>query len=149
MVIFSYLVYYTLNCASRLSCMLRRTCWNIFSKEAPNVSTIKQSFYCVISQRIKGEKVSLKREHGKHKNCSNFIIKRDYTDYSLTFSVTDGNEHPRLRRSLLQFYQMISCATNNNPLKYNFYGFYCGLGGTGTPVDGLDRQVTKQRCLLR
>ena len=53
-----------------------------------------------------------------------------------TFSVADDH---RFRRSLLQFYRMISCATNNDPLKYNFYGCYCGLGGTGTPVDALDR----------
>ncbi|KAL9984695.1 hypothetical protein ACROYT_G007021 [Oculina patagonica] len=61
----------------------------------------------------------------------------------------DGVEHPRTRRSLLQFYQMISCATNNNPLKYNFYGCYCGLGGTGTPVDGLDRCCEKHDACYR
>ncbi|XP_020624243.1 neutral phospholipase A2 3-like [Orbicella faveolata] len=57
----------------------------------------------------------------------------------------DDHEHTvaRFRRSLLQFYQMISCATNNDPLKYNFYGCYCGLGGKGTPVDALDRCCEK------
>ena len=47
--------------------------------------------------------------------------------------------HVKYRRSLYQFYQMISCATNNNPLKYNDDGCFCGLGGQGTPVDNLDR----------
>ncbi|KAJ7337923.1 Phospholipase A2, major isoenzyme [Desmophyllum pertusum] len=55
----------------------------------------------------------------------------------------DDHEHPRFRRSLAQFYQMVSCTTSNGPLKYNFYGCYCGFGGTGTPVDDLDRCCQK------
>ncbi|XP_073240100.1 uncharacterized protein [Porites lutea] len=57
--------------------------------------------------------------------------------------------HVRYRRSLYQFYQMISCATNNNPLKYNNYGCFCGLGGQGTPVDNLDRCCQKHDSCYR
>uniref|UniRef100_A0A3B3VMM2 Phospholipase A2 n=1 Tax=Poecilia latipinna TaxID=48699 RepID=A0A3B3VMM2_9TELE len=39
-----------------------------------------------------------------------------------------------------QFAEMISCAQPGvNPLAYNEYGCYCGLGGSGTPVDDVDR----------
>ncbi|XP_070539332.1 basic phospholipase A2 taipoxin alpha chain-like isoform X2 [Ptychodera flava] len=42
-------------------------------------------------------------------------------------------------KSILQFGAMILCATGRNPLDYNNYGCYCGLGGSGTAVDGVDR----------
>ena len=57
----------------------------------------------------------------------------------LITSITGDHNHARSRRNLIQFYKMIDCATSNDPLKYNHYGCYCGLGGEGTPVDGLDR----------
>ncbi|XP_053550732.1 phospholipase A2, minor isoenzyme [Bombina bombina] len=47
----------------------------------------------------------------------------------------------RQPRNLLQFRQMIKCTIpNSKPLEdFNDYGCYCGLGGSGTPVDDLDR----------
>lgn len=42
--------------------------------------------------------------------------------------------------SLLQFGKMIECVQPGvNALKYNEYGCWCGFGGSGTPVDDLDR----------
>ncbi|XP_060929421.1 phospholipase A2, minor isoenzyme-like isoform X2 [Limanda limanda] len=43
--------------------------------------------------------------------------------------------------ALNQFRQMIQCLVpDSSPvLDYTDYGFYCGYGGSGTPVDELDR----------
>ncbi|KAM6931421.1 LOW QUALITY PROTEIN: phospholipase A2 [Xenentodon cancila] len=39
-------------------------------------------------------------------------------------------------KALWQFGKMISCPQPGvNPLKYSDYGCWCGVGGTGTPVD--------------
>ncbi|XP_077978918.1 basic phospholipase A2-like [Glandiceps talaboti] len=43
------------------------------------------------------------------------------------------------KRSIPQFGMMVSCSTERNPIDFADYGCYCGLGGKGTPVDGLDR----------
>jgi secretory phospholipase A2 len=47
----------------------------------------------------------------------------------------------RYRRNLVQFAKMIGEATGRNPLDYNGYGCFCGVGGFGKPVDNLDRHV--------
>ncbi|KAM8945943.1 phospholipase A2, minor isoenzyme-like [Pelodytes ibericus] len=43
-------------------------------------------------------------------------------------------------KNLLQFRKIIKCTIpNSKPLdQYNQYGCYCGLGGSGKPVDDLD-----------
>ncbi|XP_072159519.1 basic phospholipase A2 [Bemisia tabaci] len=46
---------------------------------------------------------------------------------------------PRPKRSALQLYNMVLCATNCNPLTYKGYGCYCGFLGSGYPVDPIDR----------
>ncbi|XP_062890223.1 phospholipase A2-like [Mobula hypostoma] len=44
-------------------------------------------------------------------------------------------------RNLYQFNKMIKCANPSitSPLQFNNYGCYCGTGGSGTPVDDLER----------
>lgn len=45
-------------------------------------------------------------------------------------------------KAVWQFAQMIECVQPDvNALAYNEYGCWCGLGGKGTPVDGVDRYV--------
>ncbi|XP_077457371.1 phospholipase A2 [Stigmatopora argus] len=46
----------------------------------------------------------------------------------------------RLPKHIWQFGKMIECAQPGvSPLKYNDYGCWCGFGGTGNPVDDLDK----------
>ncbi|XP_005811202.1 phospholipase A2-like [Xiphophorus maculatus] len=55
----------------------------------------------------------------------------------LAACVVSGGHVPN---AVWHFGEMISCAQPGvNPLDYNEYGCYCGLGGSGTPVDDVDR----------
>lgn len=47
--------------------------------------------------------------------------------------------HIRTKRGVLGLAGMISCITGCEPLSYKSYGCYCGIGGTGVPIDGIDR----------
>ncbi|XP_062855490.1 phospholipase A2 [Trichomycterus rosablanca] len=54
-----------------------------------------------------------------------------------TVCVAQGGHVPR---ALWQFGRMINCVQPSvNPLKYNNYGCYCGLSGSGDPKDQLDQ----------
>ncbi|XP_040185041.1 phospholipase A2-like [Rana temporaria] len=59
---------------------------------------------------------------------------------TLLLAVTTVSGRPQ-SRNLLQFRKIIKCTIpNSKPLdEYNGYGCYCGIGGSGTPVDDLDR----------
>ena len=48
-------------------------------------------------------------------------------------------EEAQNKRNVIQFGVMIICATGRNPLDYNLYGCWCGIGGGGNPVDDVDR----------
>ncbi|XP_054852173.1 phospholipase A2 [Eublepharis macularius] len=59
---------------------------------------------------------------------------------ALLLLVLVGTSSAAIPRNLWQFRNMIKCTIpTSDPLKdYNNYGCYCGLGGSGTPVDKLD-----------
>uniref|UniRef100_A0ACB8FYC6 Phospholipase A2 n=1 Tax=Sphaerodactylus townsendi TaxID=933632 RepID=A0ACB8FYC6_9SAUR len=54
---------------------------------------------------------------------------------------TIGAANAAVPRNLWQFRNMIKCTipTSDPLMDYNNYGCYCGLGGSGTPVDDLDK----------
>ncbi|XP_013393798.1 neutral phospholipase A2 agkistrodotoxin-like [Lingula anatina] len=53
--------------------------------------------------------------------------------------VCEDNVHSREKRNFFQFGRMIKRRTGRSALDYNGYGCWCGLGGKGTPKDGVDR----------
>uniref|UniRef100_R4G7E9 phospholipase A2 n=1 Tax=Brachyurophis roperi TaxID=1295043 RepID=R4G7E9_9SAUR len=56
-------------------------------------------------------------------------------------SLLGASDVPPMPLNLLQFGNMINCANRGRrPARhYRDYGCYCGKGGSGTPVDDLDR----------
>ncbi|XP_066149358.1 basic phospholipase A2 PA-12A isoform X1 [Euwallacea fornicatus] len=45
----------------------------------------------------------------------------------------------RKKRGVVELYNMISCATDCDPLSFKGYGCFCGFLGSGNPVDGIDK----------
>ncbi|CAM9749526.1 unnamed protein product [Lampetra fluviatilis] len=50
----------------------------------------------------------------------------------------DGHAHARHTRSLINLAELIKCVTGKHACDYNAYGNWCGIGGSGTPVDEID-----------
>ncbi|XP_066904482.1 basic phospholipase A2 PA-12C [Halyomorpha halys] len=59
----------------------------------------------------------------------------DLWGHSVSLKSTDK---ARSKRSVVQLYNMITCATRCNPLDYKGYGCYCGFLGSGHPTDPID-----------
>ncbi|NXB93188.1 PA2GA Phospholipase, partial [Vidua macroura] len=52
--------------------------------------------------------------------------------------------------SVLQLERMIRAATGRSALlSYSWYGCFCGIGGSGTPVDATDRCCQAHDCCYR
>ena len=112
------------------------------------------------SDRVSTEK-SIRLENVNCVNLNRFQLKRLIPiehDLSLAFppspgsyfSLKNGMEFELLaeardspiasyKRSAVNFGAMIWCAVVRNPLDYNGYGCFCGLGGGETPLDDTDR----------
>ncbi|OWF44445.1 neutral phospholipase A2 agkistrodotoxin-like [Mizuhopecten yessoensis] len=54
-------------------------------------------------------------------------------------AVVSGERAHRWRRSLPQLNKMIRTVTGKSGLDFNGYGNWCGVGGSGEPVDEIDR----------
>ncbi|XP_043464186.1 acidic phospholipase A2 PA-1G-like [Leptopilina heterotoma] len=50
-----------------------------------------------------------------------------------------GLGHRRSKRALWNLYYVLDCVSNCGPFSYNNYGCFCGWGGSGEAIDGIDR----------
>lgn len=49
-----------------------------------------------------------------------------------------GVGHNRSKRALWNLYFVLNCGSDCGAFSYNNYGCFCGWGGSGTPMDGID-----------
>ncbi|KAJ8317313.1 hypothetical protein KUTeg_005217 [Tegillarca granosa] len=64
--------------------------------------------------------------------------------------VVQGLAVDREKRNLIQFARMIKKITGRNALDYNDYGCWCGVGGGGNALDGVDRCCrAHDQCYIR
>ncbi|KAI8489940.1 Phospholipase A2, major isoenzyme [Branchiostoma belcheri] len=77
-----------------------------------------------------------------------FVLKSIAAMMAVTLSLiaictsnAEGHKHNSSKRAKNAFYlgRLIYCATQRNPLDYSDYGCWCGLGGSGEPMDDVDR----------
>ncbi|XP_078359672.1 phospholipase A2 A2-actitoxin-Cgg2a-like isoform X2 [Oculina patagonica] len=66
-------------------------------------------------------------------------VEKDPVSAKDTIGDETGKFVTRTKRNAAQFGAMIWCKVGRNPLDYNGYGCWCGLGGKGDPVDEIDR----------
>lgn len=50
-----------------------------------------------------------------------------------------GHHSSRVKRGIIQLASMIKCVSGCKPIQYKGYGCFCGLFGSGKPVDAIDR----------
>ncbi|XP_076048300.1 basic phospholipase A2 PA-12C [Oratosquilla oratoria] len=58
---------------------------------------------------------------------------------STGFVSANDDGRRRQKRSVFHLFNMMTCATDCNPLDYKGYGCYCGFLGSGVVVDGIDK----------
>jgi len=83
----------------------------------------------------------------EHKKVNSSEEAMDQSERDLVFlqqHVTQDHEEgskvlSRSKRGVFQLAGMISCVTECDPLAYKGYGCYCGYGGGGRAVNGIDR----------
>ena len=59
--------------------------------------------------------------------------------FACVAQISQTANHKIAKRWLFDLGSMVKCATGRNAFDYNGYGCFCGVGGNGVPIDGIDR----------
>ncbi|XP_053212203.1 otoconin-90-like [Panonychus citri] len=85
-------------------------------------------------------------------NVSNQLMISSNVTSKLLLDDSDNHHHQltnsvhrslRVKRGLIQLASMIKCVSGCEPFQYKGYGCFCGLFGSGKPVDPIDRCCLK------
>ncbi|XP_074594956.1 uncharacterized protein LOC141850277 [Brevipalpus obovatus] len=89
--------------------------------------------------KISDNTAHLLEQEGKFSHTTN----EANSDLNILHTNYSGHHLSRVRRGIVQLASMIKCVSGCTPIQYKGYGCFCGLFGSGKPVDAIDRCCLK------
>lgn len=99
---------------------------------------------------LSSNQLSLKSNSSKlstrsHTQTLDIVHQADENDFlKHNFS---GHHSSRVKRGIIQLASMIKCVSGCKPIQYKGYGCFCGLFGSGKPVDAIDRSLDVDKSI--